>query len=87
MRNRPARQSYKEFIIEAGTSELEHNFGWNSFFAIENNDIPNGRPKVNFLEVTFKCPEQAINAALVEARRRIDQQLQEAARDIESCSR
>jgi hypothetical protein len=87
MRTRPARQSYKEFIIEAGTSELEHNLGWNSFFAVENNDVPNGRPKVHFLEVTFKCPEQAINAALVEARRRIDQQLQEAARDIESCSR
>lgn len=78
MRNQVARRTFKEFIIEAGAGELGHNFGWNSFFTIETNDTATAKPEVTFLESNFECPEEAINAALAEARRRIDQHVQEA---------
>jgi hypothetical protein len=82
MRDQLAQRTFKEFIIEAGAGELDHNFGWNSFFTIESNDTGTVESKVTFLEARFECPEEAINAALAAARRRIDRQVMEASQSF-----
>ena len=70
------RSGYKEFIIEAGSNEMAPNNRWQSFFTIERHgDSSSGKPELFFLEPTYKDPEEAINAALVQARKKIDKKL------------
>lgn len=64
-------QNSKPFIIEAGAGELDHNLGWRSFFRLVSNDRASVESEVTFLKVNFKCPEEAIRAALAEARVRL----------------
>ena len=76
------RKDYREFIIEAGTNEMAHN-RWQSFFTIEKHGDSGGKSELFFLEPTHKDPEEAINAALVQARRRIDKKLSTSAQKEE----
>ena len=75
------RKGYREFIIEAGSSETAHNHQWQSFFTIERHEDRVGKSELFFLEPTYEDPEEAINAALAHARRRIDKKLSASAHD------
>ena len=69
-----SRRARPKFIIEAG-AQGEGNATWRSFFRIEQHGTARRASKRIFLDREFISPEVAIQAALVEARRKIEEDL------------
>jgi hypothetical protein len=76
-----SRTDHREFIIEAGTNRISPENGWRSFFTIEKHGESRVKSELFFLATTFEDPEEAINAALVQARGKIDKKVCASAHD------
>jgi hypothetical protein len=70
------REDYRGFIIHAHVHEIRNDFGWNSGFQLERNRGAGADAQVWHLPSTYDTSEDAIQAAILQGRKKVDDILQ-----------
>jgi hypothetical protein len=66
------RENYGGFVIEARSSELQNNLGWDSMFTLEKHDGQGVTVTTFYLPNPYGSEEEGIAAALAHGRKKID---------------